>query len=353
MFKKFKISVVLVIVLSLMMGQFAFASNDSLIDTEEHYIYNVENYLKSLPFALRRGDEIIVKNIFKKLVLAYENDDIELADELYESLYDVIGEYWMHKVYLKRMLPVDQMRKSVDKMFTQAQKEAFDKLLKDLDALRKKNDFKGYFAKINEIYKFYYDNLGKTIGDSHDELLLITYIKDGDKITDDDLINYKFNDYLEILPFNIKDKDYPKANLMFDKIVKKLEESLKIEIKKDDSPTVKKEKQVKIDEIMKDAKLLTKDLYDFLAPYWLTQETLDNLVPHKKYIKEFIHTFSHKHKLKAHNAYINVEKKLELAKKDDKAFDAYFKSIHDYYNELGEIIREYYDDVFDEIIFVQ
>lgn len=352
MFKKFQIAIVLVVIFSMLASPIALATNDSLVDSEEHYIYNVDNYLKMLPFSLRRGDEVIVRGIFKKLVQAYEQDDVELAEELYDSLYDVIGEYWMHKVYLKRLLPVDEMKKSVEKMFTKAQKDAFEKHLSELDKLRDKKEFKAYFAKIKEIYKFYYDALAKTIGDSHDELLLITYVKDGDKITNDQLINYTFNDYLEILPFELNDKDYVKGKIMFEKIVDRLEETLKIEIKKDDSAAVKKEKQEKIDKLMKEAKMLTKDLYDFLAPNWLTDKALNTLVPHKAYIKEFIHTFSHGDKKRAHDAYQAILKAHEAAKKDEKAFDNYFKSINNYYKVLGDIIREYYDDLFEEIIFV-
>jgi len=323
--KNFIRIITLVIVLSLTLGQFAFADTKEVINVDKENIgYNFKDYLSVLPFKLSKADELKAKSYFTRMNEAFSKGKWSTASDQIEKLYDVIDDYWISEKTFEVLVPLKEWQVAIKNFFTDEQEKAMDKLLSEVKVLRKKKEFKAYFAKIKEIYSFYFTTLGESIGDVNGDYLLIAYIKDGDKVSYDKLIDYTFEDYLSILPFDIEDKDYNKGKAIFGKIVNALE-------KKND----------------KLAKNLTKDLNKVILPYWFKVSVRKLVLPHEDYKNNAIKFFDRSEILELEKNFEAVE-----AARRVKNYEGYFEGISTYYKNFGSAISNYYGDIFGELVFL-
>ncbi|MCT4631325.1 MAG: hypothetical protein N4A76_01145 [Firmicutes bacterium] len=286
---------------------------------------SIEKYISILPFDLSKEDMIKSKKLLRAINEAFNKNELALAQEKIDEFYVIVSKYWMSENTLRILLPFNEMMKFGSDLFTNEEKEFLQNQYKKLNKLRTEKKFEEYFKLIKEIHNQYYDTLGKSIGDANSELQLIQYIKGGDQLTAKDLIDYTFDDYLHVLPFEIKDTDYEKGKDIFARVVDSL----------------KKEKH-------QEAQKITLELNNLLAPYWIKDETLSLILPHEKYSKEAIQYFPRMRQLELNNIYSEVK----VAQKNEN-YDIYFSSINKYFSTLGLSIKEYYNDYFDEIVFIR
>ncbi len=322
--------ITLLICFTLAFGGSAFSFADTvntanLTMNKYGFDYTLEDYLSVLPFKMSTKDTVKSNKLFNDIGLAFEKNQLKKAEELLQAFYDVVGKYWLGKDTLTTLLPFKDMMAFGGRILTDTQKQSFQKEFDKLAELKKKKDLEGYFAQIKKIHFDYYNAIGSAVGDVNNELQLVQYIKGADQLTDQDLVDYTFEDYLSILPFEINTKDFRAGNKIFKEIGEKL--------KADDT---------------KAAKLLTGKLNDLLAPYWISKDTLDTVVPHKIYQEQIISSLSRKNQLEMNAAYEDV---LTAQKEGD--FDKYFASIDTYFHKLALAIKSMYADYFDEIVFIR
>jgi hypothetical protein len=322
--------IMLLMCVSILMGSglISFADVDTEVSRviERHnFDYTMKEYESVLPFKLSTEDYKVAEKLFNEIGKAFEKNNLNQAHEKMEGFYKVMSKYWLSETTLKTLLPFEDMMKFGGKILLDEQKLALNESYNLLKDLKEKNDLQGYFAQIRKIHSDYYLAIGKSVGDTNDELRLVQYIKGADKLTAKDLKNYTYNDYLQILPFHISDQDYTKGQHLFDEIIKALK-----------------------NENMEGAKKLTGKLNDLLAPYWISDDALNMLVPHEDYQEKAIQFFPRKDQLVMNDAFEAIKKAQE-----EKNYDAYFKAIDTYFDEFAFGIQAFYVDYFDEIVFIQ
>jgi len=287
--------------------------------------YTLDEYEEILPFKINLEDRKIVAKLFTEIGIAFEKNDLKEADIKLKAFYSVIGKYWTSENTLKTLLPFGEMMKFGGSIMTPEQKENLEIEFKKLATLRSKNDLEAYFDQIKKIHGVYYMSIGQNIGDTNNELQLIQYIKGADLLTPEDLQNYTFKDYLEILPFDISDEDFVKGEMIFKNVIEELKANN-----------------------LEKAKLHTSQLNNLLAPYWIKKSTLNLLISHKENEENLLQYMSRKDRIEINNAYESVVKARET-----KDFDAFFLSIDTYYHLIGQAIKNMYTDIFDEIVFIR
>ncbi len=307
---------------------FSFAAESTSVVTamdKGQFKYTMKEFEALLPFKLSPADAETIEKTFIEINYAFMLGKLDKAEILLKGYYSVIKKYWMAENTLKVLLPFEDMMTFGGKLMTPEDKEAIEKKFASLAKLRKDGQMEDYFKVIKSIHTDYYKLIGDAVGDTQNELQLLQYIKGADKLTPSDLVNYTYEDYLYILPFTLKDKDFVKGEKIFKAIIVKL--------KANDMDAAKK---------------LTKDLHGFMAPYWISDEALKTIVPHEKYTKQAIKFFTRKNQLDLNTVYKAIVKAQKTAD-----FDAYFKAIDKYYKTFGESIQEFYDDYFDEVVFIR
>ncbi|MCH4887084.1 hypothetical protein EZV73_05860 [Acidaminobacter sp. JC074] len=335
MLKRFMILVLSFVMLLSSVPAFA-ETNDDLIKKVEKYgfDYTYEKYLNILPFEMVEKDKEAARGLFNEIGYAFFRNDLEKARELLDEFYGIISKYWMNSKTLNVLLPLDEMLKEGGQLITPEDEKSLRDAYKKLAEIRNKKDFEAYFKQIQEIYNDFYDVLAKSIGDVNNELQLVQYIKGADKLTIKDLSNYNFNDYLEILPFDLNDSDYAKGKKIFKDIIDHLKAN--------------EDKEAKID---------VEKLNDILAPYWIKDKTFKALLPHESYQYKAINHFSRKGQMAMFDAYKKAQDAFKAVKESkeisDELYDEYFEAINDYYKVFGQQIREYYGDFFEEVVFIR
>lgn len=328
MFKKK--TLILLLVFTLIFSNTAAVFADKSLDRpksmkENNFAYTMKEYESILPFKLTSEETVEATKHFNMINKSFDNGDYKQAEASLEAFYKIMSTHWISLNTLSVLLPYEDMMKFGGQILTEDQKEELDTLFKQLKLLRKEKKFEAYFALIRQIHERYYEKVATALGDTNKELQLLQYIKGADQLTSNDLLNYSFDDYLEILPFDINDKDYHSGKIIFKDIIKALKQN-----NEDKS------------------KSLMAELNNLIAPYWISDKTFKTIVPHERYTKEDIPYFSREDQITLNKLYDSIED-ARLA----KDYDLYFSTINRYFQTYGHSIQGFYADYFDEIVFIR